>query len=295
MGLPRIGVKRALRRLRSRVRPGIAILGYHRVSEAGPDPLGLSVTPRHFAAHLDVVKRLGQPMRLAEAAAAIGAGGIPRGAIVLTFDDGYSDNLHAAVPLLERYGVPATIFATSGNWGGEFWWDRLARLNTDCEKSPDAGELAVNLERLPARERDARLLALEMERGFDSRPRHRTLTAEELQTLAQCPLIEIGAHTVSHERLPALPLARQREETRRSREQLELLVNRPVASFAYPHGAFTPETIGIVREAGFTTACCSTYDVAASSAPPLALPRLWVGDFDAERFERWLRGWWHAA
>lgn len=295
MHLPgNIRITRTLRRLRSRVRPGIAILGYHRVANATLNPLGLSVAPAHFEAHLAVMARLVEPMRLADAAASIAGDRMPRRAVVLTFDDGYADNLHTVLPLLERFDVPATMFVTSGNRGGEFWWDRLARAHRSHDGlGTDISGLAAKLERLSESEREERLCEIERGATRTESPSHRALTAAELQTLAASPLIEIGAHTVSHQPLPTLPAARQLDETRRSREQLEALIGRPVTSFAYPHGALTEQTVAIVKEAGYTSACCSKVDVAAAGAPLLALPRLWVANHDGPRFEGWLRGWLH--
>ena len=50
--------------------------------------------------------------------------------IVVTFDDGYADNLINALPIAEAKGVPITIFVTSGVLGSRsgFWWDRLGTL-----------------------------------------------------------------------------------------------------------------------------------------------------------------------
>ncbi len=48
----------------------------------------------------------------------------------MTFDDGYFDNLSEALPVLERHGIPATVFIASGQLGRSdgFWWDDLTRL-----------------------------------------------------------------------------------------------------------------------------------------------------------------------
>ena len=54
------------------------------------------------------------------------SGSLEENSIVVTFDDGYLDVLQNAVPILERYQIPATIFVVTGNLGEPFWWDRLA-------------------------------------------------------------------------------------------------------------------------------------------------------------------------
>jgi len=106
------------------------ILMYHRIGDAEADPWGLCVSPRNFAEHLAVLRDVGTPLTLAALGAAHERRMIPRRGIVVTFDDGYADNLRTAKPLLERYDVPATVFVTTGHTGtqDEFWWDELERL-----------------------------------------------------------------------------------------------------------------------------------------------------------------------
>src|SRR5580693_3291782 len=53
------------------------------------------------------------------------------GRVVVTFDDGYVDNLTNALPIAEAKGIPLTVFVTSGALAGDypgFWWDRLGTL-----------------------------------------------------------------------------------------------------------------------------------------------------------------------
>jgi peptidoglycan/xylan/chitin deacetylase (PgdA/CDA1 family) len=73
-------------------------------------------------------------------------GKLPRRAVVITFDDGYADNLINAKPALENYDAPATVFVTSGYVGQEreFWWDELDRLFLQPGALPGKLRLCVN-------------------------------------------------------------------------------------------------------------------------------------------------------
>jgi peptidoglycan/xylan/chitin deacetylase (PgdA/CDA1 family) len=109
---------------------GGIVLAYHRVTTLATDPQLLAVTPEHFAEHLKIIGRLGNPIPLTELAAAGKQHRLPRRSIAITFDDGYADNLHQAAPLLQTAAMPATVFCTTGRLGGdaEFFWDELDRL-----------------------------------------------------------------------------------------------------------------------------------------------------------------------
>jgi peptidoglycan/xylan/chitin deacetylase (PgdA/CDA1 family) len=118
------------RRYTNRSYPGPIVLAYHRVADLPSDPQLLSVTPRHFAEQVEVLRKQGHPMRLQDMTLALrDRTALPDG-VVVTFDDGYADNLIHAKPVLERYDVPATVFVTTGYVGKErdFWWDELEKL-----------------------------------------------------------------------------------------------------------------------------------------------------------------------
>ena len=145
-------IRGAIGRLRRRdpqpdPRSGSAlVLLYHRVAKVRPDPWALAVTPRRFEEHLEVLRREACPIRLEELSKALVDGELPERAVVITFDDGYADNLYNARPLLERYEVPATIFLPSGLIGGdsEFWWDELERLLLLPGNLPGTLDLDIN-------------------------------------------------------------------------------------------------------------------------------------------------------
>jgi len=332
----------AARWLKYRVASRAVILMYHRVTDLPNDPFLLSIKPKHFAEQMEVIRRRRCiPMRLQELVGALHLGKVPDRAVVVTFDDGYADNLHHARPILEHYEIPTTVFVTAGHVSNqrEFWWDemdrillqpgvlpRKLRLNINGNASEwDLGDAASYTEDEHWRDRDwhierehaptsrhrlfrmlysaiAALTSVKRQKVMDDllswsgatstgRPTHRTLTTDELVLLQEDALIDIGAHTVTHPSLAALSPEEQQTEIQESKRFLEQVSQRPVTSFAFPHGSTTPETIKILQQGSFVSACCSHADAVWRGTDCYQLPRLGVRDWDKDIFGRWLRWW----
>jgi peptidoglycan/xylan/chitin deacetylase (PgdA/CDA1 family) len=111
------------------------------------------------------------------------------------------------------------------------------------------------------------------------------LSAQEAVTLAREELFEIGAHTMTHCSLASLPTAEQKEEIIRGKDFLEKLLGRAITCFSYPYGAYTQETISLVREAGFASAVTVEETLVQSSTGRFQLPRVAVHDWDADEFK----------
>ncbi len=138
--------QKASRQVGSPLEAKALILLYHHVGEGYSDPWSLCVSPQHFSEQLEILQKKTLSVRLQELVTALDRGNIPRGSVVVTFDDGYADNLHKAKPLLERYDVPATVFLTTWyiNARSEFWWDELERLVLQPGTLP--GVLRLNID-----------------------------------------------------------------------------------------------------------------------------------------------------
>ena len=138
-------LRRAAGRLGGRSEGRALILLYHRVANLRTDPWSLAVKPHRFAEHLEVLREYANPVQLGELPRRLGDGGLPDRSVVITFDDGYLDNLLNAKPLLERHAVPATVFVASGFIGQEreFWWDELDRLLLQPGTLPEKVHLRV--------------------------------------------------------------------------------------------------------------------------------------------------------
>ena len=118
------------RGLKKRLADRAIVLLYHKIHDGPADPCLLQVRPSRFEQHLQVIHKLCRPMDVAELSRRLRSGQVPHRAVCVTFDDAYVDNLLEAKPLLERYQVPATMFATTGAAGRarEFWWDQIERI-----------------------------------------------------------------------------------------------------------------------------------------------------------------------
>lgn len=297
--------------------PYAVILLYHRIGEPGIDPWALTVTPAHLAEHLDILQRRWHVVPLTHLSQIMAAPERP--AVVLTFDDGYPGTLHHAKPLLERAGMPATVFVPAGAIGSgrEFWWDELARLTLGREEigwrawEPPPTNAArtyqdwyhVLLPLSDQRQQDQLRVLQDSLRplpgpgeasGVGVRPGYGCLSEDEIRALASS-LIEIGAHTISHPVLAWLPVADQSHEIRESRRRVEAILDRPVRSFAYPYGQdahYTAQTVALVREAGYTWACANVPGGLTAGSDRFRLPRIqahdWDGDAFAEMLGRWL-------
>jgi len=121
---------------------------------------------------------------------------------------------------------------------------------------------------------------------------HRILTVEELGRLADGRLIDGGAHTITHSRLPELSPGQARHEIAGSKATIECYLGRKVFGFSYPYGAYDPETAVTVCRAGFTHALgVAAARIEHGRADLYGLPRVSPGNWDGDRFSRVLDNW----
>lgn len=112
-------------------RPGpLRILCYHAIADLSGAPVveAYGVPPKQFRRQLDLLRRWNFQFIDAEEFLRFlqGRAGLPRRAVLLTFDDCYRDLLDAALPILEEKGIPAVAFAVTGRLGKTNDWDTAA-------------------------------------------------------------------------------------------------------------------------------------------------------------------------
>ncbi|MBS1764300.1 MAG: polysaccharide deacetylase family protein [Bacteroidetes bacterium] len=127
--------------------------------------------------------------------------------VILTFDDGYTDNYHLMYPVLKKYGFKAVIYLVTGTnhnaWGVKENEPRLELMNTD-----------------------------------------------QLQELCNYG-IEIGGHTRHHPDLSRCNREQLEQEINGCKNDIEMLLNKPAISFAYPFGGINEQVKAVTAQAGF--------------------------------------------
>jgi peptidoglycan/xylan/chitin deacetylase (PgdA/CDA1 family) len=194
-----------------------------------------------------------------------------------TFDDGYADNLTHALPIMERFGAPFTIYVTTGmvTRAIDAWWFGLAALIRSHERIelPDFGRRFDCPDRA-SKKRAFTAIESAIHENFSLLPRLRmairaskidcgalldreALTERQLQQLARHPLATIGGHTTTHTNLALASAETVREEMAENRKFLQETTDTPVEHFAYPFGharACGEREAEISHSVGFRTA-----------------------------------------
>ena len=310
-------IRKVVGSIRRWVKPGGVVLMYHRVTDLARDTYNLSVSPAHFAEHMDVVRRTCVPMHLTEMIKAIGAGRLPNRAVAVTFDDGYYDNFREAYPILRAAGVPATVFVVSGHVDSrrEFWWDELERVLLVPAQVPPRLQVSLNgrdyvwstgtlderaaahrtlhslISQQTTRQRSELLDRLASWSGVppEGRSTFRAMQRDEMAELVAEGLVDIGGHTVNHPVLSTLDPTEQRVEILEGCRRLEEILGRRIEVFAYPYGRavdWNSASAEIVREAGMLGAVPTIPGYIEAGADPYRLRRWAAGDWDRDQFAR---------
>lgn len=190
---------------------GTLILLYHRIYNPKNDDNFLCVSPKNFKSQLKELKKKYRFITPDEFGDSILNKIILKNTALITFDDGYLDNLSTALPILELEQIPVLFFISTGFLLSQkhYFWDKF--------------------------------------KNNQNRP----MNSKELTKMFKSKYVYIGAHTHNHLHLVNLTYAQQEQEILKSKNILEKLLNYKIKYFSYPFGHpeyFNQDSINIVRK-----------------------------------------------
>jgi peptidoglycan/xylan/chitin deacetylase (PgdA/CDA1 family) len=227
---------------------------------------------------------------------------LPGYPVVVTFDDGFLDNVEVAAPVLRQYGIRAAFYVTVGLIGSTEapWYSRVRRAMLTTKRdswnsslygrewdlqSPAARDKAL----VAAYEACAPLVKEEQREAIDTiqreldvapdlPPRRMMMNWEETKSLRRGGHI-VGSHTVTHPNVAYIKDGNDlRSELVESKRMIEEQLGEMAGHFSYPHPALTPQwnekTLVATRDAGYVSAVTTTKGPVQRGANPLALKRI---------------------
>ncbi len=254
----------------------LTVLNYHRVDSidaaADVDEGVLDSTPESLDRQLGRVRRHFTPIALGDLLAHLDGADLPPNPMLVTFDDGYRDNLENAVPILKRHGIRATFFIAT-NYVAErrvFWWDRISwilkharrryfrlsypliqevNLETGIREAEYLLHEMVKTTRLLKLERFLDELAAHADAPWDAATERRLaerllMTWDDVRTLRHAGM-DVGSHTRTHRVLQTVPAEELSSEFAGSRADLESALSESISAIAYPVGPSIANDPGI--------------------------------------------------
>ena len=206
---------------------------------------------------------------------------LPKRAVAVTLDDGFLNNYTDAWPVLEQYGIPATIYLATGYIGtGRMMWTDLLestiletrekRLYIDVDGARRRYSLAREEDRvrafldvkalckaLPDETKDHIVSSIVEDLRTEVAPDHPLyafMNWDQVREMDASPLIDFGAHTVDHVSLANVDVGKMRQQIDESVEALTRELGRPCEYFSYPEGQaedYDANVIAYLRAAGF--------------------------------------------
>lgn len=288
--------------------PSVVILMYHSVRNdpqefanlIGP---GITHAASTFKRHMEIIAREFAPVTLNDILLFLrGQGNLPRKAVAVTFDDGFSDNYEVAAPILRHFGICAAFYATVSliETSAAPWYCRLryAFSTTRETKWTDAFDgktwsltdpasrdvaLSVAFDRCASLVADKQEVAIQtietsLQAAFSTGGQRSMMNWDELRELKATGHI-VGSHTLTHPNLAHVSddegVRRELEESRR---RIESELGSEVVHFSYPHPALNPQwsakTIKMTESVGYKTAVTTTWGAVRAGANPLCLRRI---------------------
>ncbi|MET0087459.1 MAG: polysaccharide deacetylase family protein [Sedimenticola sp.] len=259
-------------------RKRLSILIYHRVHERKDPLIRNAIDKRVFDWQMRVIADAFNVLNLSDAVSLMTSGSLPPRSLAITFDDGYADNYEVALPVLQKYGLTATFFVSSGYLdGGRMWNDTIIEtvrtlpdgifdlsshglgtfnIASITDRRLCFQQIIDDVKHMPYEKRLEVVESISRQ-ARSSLPDDLMMTSSQLKQLSDSGMT-VGGHTVSHPILSMLEADTARDEIIQGKRELESILGKEIDLFAYPNGRpgtdYSDEHVNLVKGAGFKLA-----------------------------------------
>lgn len=216
-------------------------------------------------------------------------GDYPINACVITFDDGFKSFYDLAWPILKKHELPVSVFVCPGLIDSDSWiwpdcfsyvYQNGYRICTDKSLNQLLGELKkmTSADRADFIAEASRLSKVPIPENVPDE--YKLMTWDMLKELSMSPLVEIGAHTLTHPILAMEDAVSSWQEISGSKQRLEEVLGTIVQSFCYPNGHtddYLPEHLSMLRKSNYQCGLASHYGFITADSDTMALPRISPG------------------
>lgn len=272
----------------------LLVLIYHQVfKEQNPYFLN-EPDVRVFDQQMAIVSQHFNVVLLSQGLKQLELGTLPPKSIAITFDDGYQNCRKNALPILEKYQLPATLFIpTDAMEEGVMWNDKLfqiihkTRVNSLKldNSSYDLSSVQKKIKAFHHLNTELKFMLPDDRNNFISRLSEQ-LNVDTFKRVIMCPeeikqiksdVLEIGSHSKTHPIFSMLDTDSAEFEFLNSHEKLSQVINGEVTGFAYPNGKyirdFNDETLATIKNTPYKYAVTTNWGIVTPSTSHHRIPR----------------------
>ena len=292
---------------------GAVVVMYHGFTDGGPgeglrNHNGIHLSRSDFENQIKFLQTHYDLMGLPELVDLLGSPAqLPRRAAVITIDDGYESTYKIAFPILEKYGVPATVFVATDfvDKNRPLWPDRLEFAASNAIGTApielDLGDdrVVLDLRDRTVAERHLRsvtaklkrtpivlvgrfldqlesVLGISLDLDKDCPDIYKPLSWDQINLMLQSGLVSVGNHTMSHPILSQCEPERIMDEIVDANRVIEARTGTPCRLFCYPNGKiadFNEHTKQVLKDLGISGAVTTERGFASRANDRYELPR----------------------
>jgi peptidoglycan/xylan/chitin deacetylase (PgdA/CDA1 family) len=281
---------------------GSRILVYHGVCKDAPTRFNtLFITQTTFEEHLKIYKKHFNAVTLTDFYEQ--RFNDNKFNICLTFDDGFANNYHYVLPLLEQYQIPATFFVTAisatkydilwndflsitGKLGpAQFTFKNEIYYKHRYNKYANANgiTLAEKLRQVGFENKAELLNLMDKLTDFHQDKQYTDywlqMTGEQIKALSASQYATIGSHGYYHNDLSRIDTASAEKEMVQSKQYLENLTGKEVSSIAFPYGAYNTNVLQLAKKNGYKYLLATEFNTLKDQAEPALKERLTINPF----------------